>query len=100
MEDFLFSKTDISIYEILNFISKGGVAVVAGFQGISTEKRITTLGRGGSDLSAVAIAKKVNYVGEISEMDLWKHEIKEEELIGSYDWVLAFYDDDEIFLYW
>tara|TARA_B100000686_G_scaffold351277_1_gene449551 strand:- start:3609 stop:4823 length:1215 start_codon:yes stop_codon:yes gene_type:complete len=43
--------------EILNFISKGGVAVVAGFQGISTEKRITTLGRGGSDLSAVAIAK-------------------------------------------
>ena len=43
--------------EILNFISKGGIAVVAGFQGISTNKRITTLGRGGSDLSAVAIAK-------------------------------------------
>ncbi len=46
-------KTD----EILEFISKKGVAVIAGFQGISTEKRITTLGRGGSDLSAVAIAK-------------------------------------------
>ena len=30
---------------------------MAGFQGISSENRITTLGRGGSDLSAVAIAK-------------------------------------------
>jgi len=46
-------KTD----EILNFISKKGVAVIAGFQGITEEGRITTLGRGGSDLSAVAIAK-------------------------------------------
>jgi len=46
-------KTD----EILNFISQKGVAVIAGFQGISKEGRITTLGRGGSDLSAVAIAK-------------------------------------------
>lgn len=32
------------------------VAVVAGFQGISTENRITTLGRGGSDTTAVAFA--------------------------------------------
>ncbi len=46
-------KTD----EILNFISKKGVAVIAGFQGISKEIRITTLGRGGSDLSAVSIAQ-------------------------------------------
>jgi len=46
-------KTD----EILDFISKKGVAVIAGFQGISKESRITTLGRGGSDLSAVAMAK-------------------------------------------
>ena len=46
-------KTD----EILNFISKKGVAVIAGFQGISKEIRITTLGRGGSDLSAVELAK-------------------------------------------
>ena len=46
-------KTD----EILKFISDGGVAVVAGFQGITKNSRITTLGRGGSDLSAVAIAK-------------------------------------------
>ena len=46
-------KTD----EVLNFISNGGVAVIAGFQGVSIENRITTLGRGGSDLSAVVIAK-------------------------------------------
>ena len=43
--------------EVTNFVSDGGIAVIAGFQGISLESRITTLGRGGSDLSAVAIAK-------------------------------------------
>ena len=47
----------IKTVEILKFISEGGVAVVAGFQGIAENYRITTLGRGGSDLSAVAIAK-------------------------------------------
>jgi aspartate kinase len=47
----------IKTTEILKFISKGGVAVIAGFQGITENDRITTLGRGGSDLSAVAIAK-------------------------------------------
>ena len=47
----------IKTKEILNFISQKGIAVIAGFQGISKEMRITTLGRGGSDLSAVAIAK-------------------------------------------
>ena len=46
-------KTD----EVLKFISEGGVAVIAGFQGITDDNRITTLGRGGSDLSAVVIAK-------------------------------------------
>ena len=47
----------IKTEEISNFISGGGIAVIAGFQGISIDNRITTLGRGGSDLSAVAIAK-------------------------------------------
>lgn len=37
-------------------MAKGTVAVVAGFQGISDDDRISTLGRGGSDTSAVAIA--------------------------------------------
>ncbi|MGA0863421.1 MAG: aspartate kinase [Ilumatobacteraceae bacterium] len=37
-------------------IGEGKVAVVAGFQGVSTDKEITTLGRGGSDTTAVALA--------------------------------------------
>jgi aspartate kinase len=37
-------------------IAKGEVAVIAGFQGIAPDGRITTLGRGGSDTSAVAVA--------------------------------------------
>jgi len=48
-----YIKTD----EISKFISEGGVAVVPGFQGISKDNKITTIGRGGSDLTAVAIAK-------------------------------------------
>jgi aspartate kinase len=36
--------------------ARGEIAVVPGFQGLSAEKRITTLGRGGSDTSAVALA--------------------------------------------
>jgi aspartate kinase len=37
-------------------IAEGKVVIVAGFQGINSEGSVTTLGRGGSDLSAVAIA--------------------------------------------
>ncbi|MET0421510.1 MAG: aspartate kinase [Acidimicrobiia bacterium] len=37
-------------------LAEGNVAVVAGFQGVSTEQNITTLGRGGSDTTAVALA--------------------------------------------
>ncbi len=37
-------------------ISKGNIIIIAGFQGINKEGSVTTLGRGGSDLSAVAIA--------------------------------------------
>jgi aspartate kinase len=37
-------------------LADGRVCVVAGFQGVSTEKEITTLGRGASDLTAVALA--------------------------------------------
>jgi len=41
---------------ILDELKKGKIVVVAGFQGISPEENITTLGRGGSDLTAIAIA--------------------------------------------
>jgi len=41
-------------------LKAGNVAVVAGFQGISEDGRISTLGRGGSDTSAVALAVALN----------------------------------------
>ena len=47
---------EIKTDNILGFFKKNQVAVISGFQGISNENRITTLGRGGSDTSAVAIA--------------------------------------------
>ena len=42
--------------ELIKQMDSGQVAVVAGFQGIAPDNRITTLGRGGSDTSAVALA--------------------------------------------
>jgi aspartate kinase len=41
-------------------LAEGQVAVVAGFQGIAPDNRISTLGRGGSDTSAVALAAALN----------------------------------------
>jgi aspartate kinase len=41
-------------------LQSGKVAVVAGFQGVSTDREITTLGRGGSDTTAVALAAALN----------------------------------------
>ena len=46
----------IGTEEIENRFAQGQVAVVAGFQGLGSDNRITTLGRGGSDTSAVALA--------------------------------------------
>lgn len=46
----------INTVRILKELEKRRVVIVAGFQGMSTENEITTLGRGGSDLSAVALA--------------------------------------------
>ncbi len=46
----------IETAELLRRLNQGEVAVVAGFQGLSPVNRITTLGRGGSDTSAVAVA--------------------------------------------
>ncbi|ABI61498.1 aspartate kinase [Granulibacter bethesdensis] len=45
--------------ELINRMQAGQVPVVAGFQGIGPDHRITTLGRGGSDTSAVAVAAAV-----------------------------------------
>ncbi|HYC13010.1 MAG TPA: aspartate kinase [Stellaceae bacterium] len=46
----------IATEDLIRRMRDGQVAVVAGFQGIGPERRITTLGRGGSDTSAVALA--------------------------------------------
>ncbi len=48
--------TDIETDELLSRLSEGEVAVVPGFQGLGPRNRVTTLGRGGSDLTAVALA--------------------------------------------
>ena len=46
--------------KINKFLKKKGIAIIPGFQGISENGNITTIGRGGSDASAVAIAKIFN----------------------------------------
>ena len=43
--------------KILTFIKSGGIPIITGFQGINSENRITTLGRGGTDASAIMLAK-------------------------------------------
>jgi len=48
--------TQIDTDRVRRALDAGDVAVVAGFQGLSDEDEITTLGRGGSDLTAVALA--------------------------------------------
>src|SRR3989454_3985327 len=48
--------TQIDAERVRESLDAGEVAVVAGFQGLSDQDEITTLGRGGSDLTAVALA--------------------------------------------
>lgn len=57
--DSIYSKariTNIDSTKIFNAIENGEIPIVAGFQGVDAAERITTLGRGGSDTTAVAIA--------------------------------------------
>lgn len=51
---------DIDGSEIVKRFANGQVAVIAGFQGIAPDNRIATLGRGGSDTTAVAVAAAIN----------------------------------------
>ncbi|MGD0021349.1 MAG: aspartate kinase [Smithellaceae bacterium] len=50
----------IDTEEIKNELKRGNIVVVAGFQGVDKDNNITTLGRGGSDTSAVALAAALN----------------------------------------
>ena len=52
--------TGIDSEDVLKHMAAGEVAVVPGFQGVAGDGRITTLGRGGSDTSAVALAAALN----------------------------------------
>jgi aspartate kinase len=57
--DTVYSKARITQIEpkrIVKELEKGNIVIVAGFQGITKDKDITTLGRGGSDTTAVALA--------------------------------------------
>ena len=51
---------DIKTNKLKEHLDKGEIIVVAGFQGVTPDGEITTLGRGGSDTSAVAIAGAMN----------------------------------------
>ena len=43
--------------KLLRFLKEGGIPIITGFQGINMNERVTTIGRGGSDASAIMIAK-------------------------------------------
>ena len=43
--------------KITNYLKKGGIPIITGFQGINEDERITTIGRGGSDATAIVLAK-------------------------------------------
>jgi len=63
MTDDSFTKARIRAIEgskIFEILDRGEIAVIAGFQGVDRAGNITTLGRGGSDTSAVAIAAAIN----------------------------------------
>jgi aspartate kinase len=51
---------NIDTANMKNAISEGKIIIVAGFQGVTANGRVSTLGRGGSDLTAVAIAGAIN----------------------------------------
>ena len=53
-----YSKIDkVNKQKIIKYLKSGGIPIITGFQGINKENRITTLGRGGSDASAIVLAK-------------------------------------------
>ncbi|GAB4337764.1 MAG: aspartate kinase [Calditrichia bacterium] len=51
---------EVRANRLLEELRKGKVVIVAGFQGVSINKEITTLGRGGSDTTAIALAAALN----------------------------------------
>ncbi len=61
---------DVKPFRLVEALDQGKIVIVAGFQGVSLQKEITTLGRGGSDTSAVALgvalkAERVEFVKDV-----------------------------------
>jgi len=48
---------EINKNKIIKYLKEGGIPIITGFQGINSEDKITTIGRGGSDASAIMLAK-------------------------------------------
>ena len=46
--------------KIFSFMQLGGIPIITGFQGVNSENRVATLGRGGTDASAIMLAKFFN----------------------------------------
>jgi aspartate kinase len=62
---------EIRPFRIIDELEKGKIVIVAGYQGVSYKKEITTLGRGGSDTTAVALAAALDaeYCEIFSDVD-------------------------------
>ena len=48
---------EINRNRIIKYLKEGGIPIITGFQGVNNENRISTIGRGGSDASAIMFAK-------------------------------------------
>jgi aspartate kinase len=66
---------DVRPFKLLPVLDRGQVVIVAGFQGVSKLGNITTLGRGGSDTTAIALAAALG----ASEVEFYK------DVLGVYD---------------
>lgn len=62
---------EIDTGRLMGFVASGGVPVVTGFQGVDSQGDVTTLGRGGSDTSAVALgaALRAHFVEIYTDVD-------------------------------
>ena len=78
---------DVNPYRIKKELEKEKIVIVAGFQGVSQKKEITTLGRGGSDTTAVALSialggNKVEFYKDVDAM--YSHDPKREKKAKRY----------------
>lgn len=79
---------DVRPHRILSAINQKKIAIVAGFQGVSKEGEITTLGRGGSDTTAVALgialgAKRVEFFKDVP--GIFNEDPKKNQLATKFD---------------